>query len=141
MRVAVQTATAVSIVFTLVLACGGCASSKPRAKSTPSSAGNGTVAGTLQLTGGPPGAAVLPVAGEVSAFTSISLSGPPVATVKTGSDGRFSLSLRPGTYYLAASSPSYSLDPPSPTPPCRGEKPAVVSVDSTTRIDVACQRK
>jgi hypothetical protein len=77
----------------------------------------------------------------VSAFTSIELTGTPTATVKAGADGKVSLNLPSGTYYLAGRSPSFSIDPPPATPPCRGDQPAVVSVGSTTQVDVACEMK
>jgi hypothetical protein len=77
----------------------------------------------------------------VYAFTTAGLTGTPIAKVKTGSDGSFSLSLPPGTYYLAATSPSLSIDPPPVTPPCRGDTPAVVSRGSTYRVDVVCEMK
>jgi hypothetical protein len=125
-----------SIPLVVLIAGSGCSSSR-----STSVTGDGTVAGTLQLRGGPGPGTVRAVSGEVSAFTSIGLTGTPTATVKAGVDGRFSLNLPPGTYYLAGSSPSFSIDPPPARPPCRGDKPAVVSAGSTTLVDVACEMK
>jgi hypothetical protein len=125
----------------LVICCSGCSSSKPRGDSSSTSAGQGSVTGTLRLVGGPAPGADNPAAGEVYAFTSASLTGTPTAKVKTGSNGSFSLNLSPGTYYLAATSPSFSIDPPPATPPCRGDKPAVVSRGTASRIDVLCHMK
>ena len=130
-------ATAVPIAFAGLLVCG-CSSSNPGGK--PASEG-GTVAGTLRLRGGPAPGTDRAVSGEVYAFTSISLAGTPTATIKTGSDGRYSLTLPSGTYYLAATTPSFTVDPPPSTPPCRGDKPAVVSAGSASQVDVACQMK
>lgn len=97
--------------------------------------------GGLHLAGGPAPGADKPASGVVYAFTSASLTGTPVAKVATGSDGTFRLSLPPGMYYLAATSPSFSIDPPPATPPCRGEAQAVVSAGRTSRVDVFCQMK
>ncbi|MDT4932176.1 MAG: hypothetical protein QOK11_68 [Pseudonocardiales bacterium] len=99
------------------------------------------VTGTLHRAGGPAPGTDNPASGEVYAFTTAGLTGTPIAKVKTGSDGSFSLSLPPGTYYLAATSPSLSIDPPPVTPPCRGDTPAVVSRGSTYRVDVVCEMK
>jgi hypothetical protein len=141
MRSASHKATAVSAVFVALLVLAACSSSKLRAKSTSTAAAGGTVTGTLELRGGPPPGTPRAASGTVYAFTSNSYTGAPAATVTTGNDGRFSLHLPSGTYYLAATSPSFSIDPPPPTPPCRGNKPAVVSVGSTSRVDVACEMK
>jgi hypothetical protein len=58
------------------------------------------VTGTLHLIGGPAPDIDKAASGVMYAFTSSSLSGMPIAKVKTGSDGNFHLSLPPGTYYL-----------------------------------------
>jgi hypothetical protein len=127
--------------LTLLLVCSAaCSSSKPRGSSSTAS-GEGAVTGTLQLAGGPAPGNDNPASGEVYAFTAASLTGAPIAKVKTDSDGSFSLSLPPGTYYLAATSPRSSIDPPPATPPCRGDTPAVVSRGSTNRVDVLCEMK
>jgi hypothetical protein len=123
-----QHAAWVSVALLLVCT-SGCSSSK------------GAVAGRLHLVGGAPPGSDRPAAGKVYAFTSASLTGAPIATVKTGSDGRFKLRLSPGRYYLAATSPSFTLDPPPATPPCRGNRPAVVNEGGTTRVDVTCSMK
>lgn len=128
----------VAMLFAVLIAAGGCSSSVPRADPTSSLAG-GTVVGTLQLRGGPAPGTERGVSGEVYVFTSPDLVGTPTATVKANADGRFSLDLSSGTYYLAASSPSFGIEPPPATPPCHGDKPAVVSAGSTSRVDIACE--
>lgn len=125
----------------LLIGCSGCSSSKPSGDSSSAPTEHGTVTGTLHLTGGPAPGTDQPATGVVYAFTSISLSGTPIATAKTGADGSFRLSLSPGTYYLAATSPSYTLGLPPATPPCRGDAPAVVSNGSTSRVEVLCAMK
>jgi hypothetical protein len=142
MRSTGKQAAGLWLAFVLLLACcGGCSSSKPRATASTAPAGEGTVTGTLQLVGGPAPGTASPAAGEVYAFTSAGLTGKPTARVKTGSDGSFSLNLPPGTYYLAATSPSFNIDPAPATPPCRGDGPAVVSRGSTGLVDVVCEMK
>lgn len=125
----------------LAICCSGCSSSKPRGDSSSTSTGQGSVTGTLRLVGGPAPGANKPASGEVYAFISASLTGTPTAKAKTASNGRFSLTLSPGTYYLAATSPSFSIDPPPATPPCRGDQPVVVSRGTASRIDVFCHMK
>src|SRR5689334_23976719 len=141
MRKAGQKAIAVSAVLVVLLVLASCSSSKPRGKSTSTGSRDGTVTGTLKLRGGPAPGTGRAASGKVYAFSSSSFTGTPAATVTAGTDGRFSLSLPAGTYYLAATSPSFSIDPPPTTPPCRGDKPAVVSVGGTSRVDVACEMK
>jgi Resolvase, N terminal domain len=125
----------------LVVCCSGCSSSKPRVNSSTAPAGEGSVTGMLQLVGGAEPGTDNPASGEVYAFNSASLTGTPIAKAKTASNGSFRLSLPPGTYYLAATSPSFSIDPPPATPPCRADKPAVVSPGIASRVDVACHMK
>lgn len=103
--------------------------------------GDGTVTGMLRLVGGPAPGIDEPASGVVYAFTSSSLSGTQIAKAKTGSDGSFHLNLPPGTYYLAGTSPSFSIDSPPSTPPCRADGPVVVSEGSISQVDVACPMK
>src|SRR5438874_1178864 len=92
----------------LLLVCSsGCASSKSR--SGASNAGSGTVSGTLRLVGGPSPGTNRPASGVVYAFGSASLTSMAIAKVNAGDDGKFHLSIPPGTYYLAATSPSFSI--------------------------------
>jgi hypothetical protein len=95
---------------------------------TSSSDGYGTVTGTLQRSGGIgnlgfPGERALPriwpCAGEVFAFISEERDGTPVASAPAADDGTFTLTLLPGTYYLAGSSPTFQFHPPIAAP-CRG---------------------
>jgi hypothetical protein len=141
MRSMSKRAAAVCLVSVALLAsCGGRSSPKPRQSTAPT--GEGTVTGILHLSGGPAPGSDSAAVGEVYAFTSAMLTGRPRIRAKTGSDGSFSLNLPAGTYYLAATSPSFSIDPPPPaTPPCRGDRPAVVSGGRTSRVDVVCQMK
>ncbi len=128
-------------VAVLLASCAGCSSSTPPAHASTALADGGTVTGTLRLEGGPPPGTARATTGEVYAFASPSLSGQPQLKAKTADDGSFRLNLPLGTYYLAATSPDFSIDPPPATPPCRGDKSAVVTRDGTSRVDIVCHLK
>jgi hypothetical protein len=128
-------------VAVLLAWCAGCSSSTPRANPSTASADGGTVTGTLRLAGGPPPGIDRATTGEVYAFPSPGLTGQPQVKAETADDGSFHLNVPAGTYYLAATSPDFSIDPPPATPPCRADKPAVVSRGGTSRVDVVCQLK
>jgi hypothetical protein len=119
--------------------CGGCSASRPAA--TPAHSHTGTVTGILHLAGGPAPGTRTNVSGRIYAFASASLIGKPIATGTADPSGGFTLTLPAGTFYLAGTSPSFALDPPPATPPCHGEKSAVVSQGSTSRVDVICSMK
>lgn len=119
-----------------VTACSGSSASV-----TTGSAPHGTVTGTLTISGGAAPGTVQSTPGEISVFTTADLTGSPVATTKTAANGNFSVNLPAGTYYLAATSPNFKIDPPPAVPPCRADKPAVVSTGSTVTLDVVCSEK
>ncbi len=129
---------AVGIVASVPI-LASCSSSS--ASPTASSARHGTVTGTLRASGGPAPGTPRTAQGEVSAFRDASLTGQPAAKTKTTANGSFSLNLPAGTYYLAATSPSFNTDQPPATPPCRADKPAIVSIGSTIQLDVVCAMK
>jgi hypothetical protein len=141
MRGASKPAAICFAVAVLFASCAGCSSSKPGANPSTVSADGGTVTGTLRLAGGPAPGTDRATTGEVYAFPSPSLTGEPQVRAKTANDGSFRLNVPAGTYYLAATSPDFSIDPPPATPPCRGDKPAVVTRGGTSRVDVVCQMK
>lgn len=128
-------------IVVLCASSGGCSSSAPPGHPSTASAPGGTVTGTLRLVGGPPPGVDRTTTGEVYAFDSAGLTGQPQVKASTASDGSFRLSLPVGTYYLAATSPDFSVDPAPAAPPCRGDKAAVVSRGGTSRVDVVCQLK
>jgi hypothetical protein len=103
----------------IVVFFAGCsASANHGAAPTRAATMTGTVSGTLRLNGGPPGETSAPAPGEVFVFTSAALTGTPTAKTKAGADGTFHIELPAGTYYFAATSPDYTLDPPPAVPPC-----------------------
>lgn len=132
---------AVCLAVAVLLASAGCSSSTSPARASTAPVDGDTVTGTLRLTGGPRPGTDRATTGEVYAFPSPSLTGQPQLKAKTADDGSFRLNLPLGTYYLAATSPDFSIDPPPATPPCRGDRPAVVSRGGTSRVDVVCHMK
>lgn len=126
-------------VAVLLPSVASCASSS--ASPTASSAKHGTVTGKLHLSGGPGLSVARTAPGDVLAFKAASLTGKPVAKAKTAANGSFSLNLPAGTYYLAATSPSFNIDPAPATPPCRADKSATVSIGSNLTLDVVCAVK
>jgi hypothetical protein len=150
---------AIPIAVAALLSVVGCSSSGSpiagspglagSAESSESSAGGsstatGTIGGTLKVTGGPPSASSAggrAVSGEVYVFASDTLTGAVVAKARTRADGTFAVQVPPGTYYLAATSPSFVLDPAPTTPPCRGDRAAAVTTGSVTLANVTCAAK
>lgn len=130
MRTRLCIATGIVASLPFLVSCSSSAGSP-----TTASTKHGTVTGKLQLSGGPAPGTARTAQGEVSAFKDASLTGQPAAKTKTAANGSFSLNLPAGTYYLAATSPSFKIDPTPATPPCRANAPAVVSIGSTVKID------
>jgi hypothetical protein len=139
-----RTATTAVVFLAASALMAGCSSSKPassRTNSAPDDPATGVVVGVLRLVGGPAPGTSQAVAGRVYAYRDAALRGKPAAVSKADSDGGFKLILGPGTYYLAATSPQFRIDPEPATPPCHGERPAVVRAGDTTHVDVACPMK
>jgi hypothetical protein len=109
-------------------------------RASPTVPSTGVVVGVLRLSGGPAPGTSRAVTGQVYAFRDAALRGKPAAISKANSDGAFRLTLAPGTYYLAATSPQFEIHPKPKTPPCRGG-PAVVRAADTTHVDVGCAMK
>lgn len=136
MRAMLWIAIGVAASVPLLASCSGSSGS-----SAGSSPNRGTVTGKVQLSGGPAPGTTRAVQGEVFAFEAADLAGKAVATTTTSADGSFNLDLPPGTYYLAATSPSFTIDPPPTTPPCRSDRPAIVTNGNTVELNVVCAMK
>jgi hypothetical protein len=80
------------------------------------------------------------VSGRVFVYSNSSLDGKPITVVTASSARGFRLHLDPGTYYLAATSAQFVIEPKPATPPCHGG-PAVVRASETIHIDVGCAMK
>lgn len=139
LRILMVSMTMVGVLLGCITGCSS--SSNPSTGSSASAASTGTVSGTLHLAGGPSGTDASAVSGEIYVFASADLAGTPAAKKKTASDGTFSFNLTPGTYYLAATSASFTIDPPPATPPCRGDGPAVVSIGRASSVQITCDMK
>lgn len=133
--------TTLAALTLLVATSVGCSSAARDTQNRTQALATGTVTGTLQLVGGPAPGAAQPVPGVVYAFTSGDLTGQASASTPASSNGRFNLSLRPGTYFLAATSPRFSIEPAPTAPPCRAEAAVRVTTGTTVDADVLCQLK
>ena len=100
----------------------------------------GTVSGVIRLVGGPAPGSDHAVAGTVSVYRG-DVSGRPMASVHSDAHGSFVISLPPGTYALAATSPRYAVNQPSDLPPCRAREPIVVTRNAATTADVLCEMR
>ena len=131
----------IALGLALLLVCfSGCSSSNQPASTSTRSPAEGTVTGTVRVVGGPVQGSNNS-AGQVYVFTSASLAGTPLAKVSTARGGSFTLTLSPGTYYLAATSPSFNIDPPPAIPPCHANGPVVVSPGASSKVDIFCAMK
>src|SRR4051794_19141624 len=135
------TAGSIAAALALLTACSSSTTRLPD-ESAASALDEGAISGAIRLVGGPAGTpSPAPVAGEVFAYRDANLTGDPVATAKAVANGRFELRLPPGRYYLAGTSPSYSIDPAPPKPPCRGAAAVDVAAGATSTADVVCAMK
>jgi hypothetical protein len=141
--VAVLAGCTTSSPDTAISSHGAAASSHGASASSPATApaGTGSVAGTLHLAGGPAPGADQAAAGEVYVFSSANLTTAPTAQAVAGPDGTFHVTLPAGTYYLAATSPNFVLDPAPAVPPCHANSPAVVTAGSVTPVRITCPMK
>jgi len=91
--------------------------------------------GRLEWVGGPAGNPTRPHPGTVRIeSTDYTVE----QTVGAGDDGRWSITLPPGTYRVTATSPGY-LTKAGKTDACTAERPVTVSRGSTERVNVYCQ--
>lgn len=123
---------AIPVVVVIGVSMAACSSS---------SSAKGVVTGALRMRGGVVAGISIAVPGEVYAFKDPSLEGKPSAHAKADAGGHFELKLRPGTYYLAATSPRFTITPKPSTPPCHGQRPVVVTTAATIRDDISCEMK
>ena len=93
----------------------------------------GTLTGTLQVVGGPPGIGTRAVSGQITLHGS---SGN-IATITVGANGRFSVPVAVDTYTVSARSPRYE----GGTGVCRNSGPVVVTKGVTSSVEVNCQEK
>jgi len=93
----------------------------------------GTLTGTLQAVGGPPGDGPRALGGQIT------LHGPRghLTGITVGADGRFSLPVGVGKYTVSGQSPQYQ----GGTADCRAPGPVTVAKGVTSRVEVDCQEK
>ena len=91
MRMSAKTIASTAVMAAVVVACAGCAATA-----------QGTVTGTFVMIGGPgPSGNGSPLPGRVIAASATGAR----FTVHTGNDGRYTMTLPPGTYSLLGYSP------------------------------------
>jgi hypothetical protein len=90
----------------------------------------GTLTGTLQAVGGPPGVGPRALNGQVTLHGS---SGD-IAAITVGANGRFSVPVTVGTFTVSARSPLYE----GGTAVCRASGPVVVTKGVTSRVVIDC---
>jgi hypothetical protein len=93
-----------------------------------------TVTGRMVSVGGPIGSTADPAPGTITAAND---AGVVFAQVQTEEDGRFEISLAPGTYFLTGRSSRHQ----SGQVDCEAEGEVVVVDEDLPRIDVLCQRR
>lgn len=92
----------------------------------------GTLTGTLQAVGGPPGIGPRALSGQIALRGSSGI----IATIAVGANGRFSVPVAVGTYTVSARVPQYEG---GGTAVCRASGPVVVTKGVTSSVEVGCQ--
>lgn len=102
-------------------------------KVLPLSPATGTLTGTFQAVGGPPGASPRALSGTITARAAdrVFLSFP------VGASGRFSVHAAVGTYTVSGRSPQYQ----DGTANCTAAGPVTVTKGVTSNVTVDCQEK
>jgi hypothetical protein len=93
----------------------------------------GTLTGTLQAVGGPPGGGPRALSGQVTLHG----SGGHITGITVGTNGRFSVPVPVGTYTVSGQSPNYE----GGTVACRASGPVVVTKGVTRSVEVDCQEQ
>jgi hypothetical protein len=91
----------------------------------------GTVTGTLQAVGGPPGAGPRALSGQVTLHGSNGTRN----IISVGANGRFSVPASVGTYTISGRSPKYERG----TADCKASGPLTVHKGLTSSVKVDCQ--
>ena len=93
----------------------------------------GTLTGTLQAVGGPPGAGPRALSGQITLHGS---SGH-MTGISVGANGRFSVPVSVGRYTVSGQSPQYE----GGTSACHASGPVTVTKGVTSRVEVDCQER
>ena len=121
----------VSLSLFAVMAAGmtlaGCSS--PNGPSGPT----GTLTGTLQAVGGPPGTGPRPLAGQITLHESNGTK----FNITVGANGRFSAAPPTGTYTATGRSPQYE----GGTADCQATGPVTITKGAKSSVKVDCQEK
>jgi hypothetical protein len=93
----------------------------------------GTLTGTLQAVGGPPGTGPRALAGQITLHRSNGAR----SSITVGANGRFSVPAAVGTYTATGRSPQYE----GGTADCQASGPVTVTKGVTSSVEVDCQEK
>ena len=91
----------------------------------------GTLTGTLQAVGGPPGLSPRALSGQVTAHESNGRR----EIITVGANGRFSVPVTVGRYTVSGRSPKYE----GGTADCKASAPVTVTEGVTTSVEIDCQ--
>ena len=94
---------------------------------------SGTLTGTLQAVGGPPGVGPRALSGQVTLHGSNGTRD----IISVGANGRFSVPASVGRYTVSARSPQYK----GGTADCKASGPVTVTKGLTSGVEVDCQEK
>jgi hypothetical protein len=96
-----------------------------------SSPARGTLTGTFQAVGGPPGTPTRAIQGQITIHGSNGNTG----IITVGRNGRFSVNPPVGTYTVSGRSPQYE----GGAAECRASAPVTVTTGATSTVEVYCQ--
>jgi hypothetical protein len=91
----------------------------------------GTLTGTLQGAGGPPGDGPRSLNGRITLYG----SGGHITDISVGANGRFSVPITVGTYTVSGNSPRYE----GGSAQCHAAGPVTVTKGATSNVQVDCQ--
>ena len=121
----------VSLILLAVMAAGMTLASCSSPTGPPGS--TGTLTGTLQAVGGPPGAGPRALTGQITLHESNGTR----FSIAVGANGRFSVAAAVGAYTVTGQSPQYE----GGTADCQASGPVTVAKGVTSSVEVDCQEK
>lgn len=126
-----------TVIVSVALLVGACSSTKPQAESpsqtpTPVVVGSTVITGKLLAVGGPAPGTPRPLPGKV---TLVDTATHVRHDVRVATDGKYSVTVPPGTYEVQGHSPRYG----SGTYMCNAPNPVTVAADRSGITNVYCQ--
>ena len=121
----------VSLILLAVMAAGMTLASCSSPTGPPGP--TGTLTGTLQAVGGPPGVGPRALTGQITLHESNGTR----FSIDVGANGRFSVPATVGTYTVTGRSPQYE----GGTADCQASGPVTVTEGVTSSVEVDCQER